>query len=210
MEQLLEQVVDLPTILWRHDQYIAVLRSGSKPPEEINALFMNLWASITELEGRLRRWKYECADTYPAGQPFEVDYQGSDQFPVFRYTDSITCNTVTPPTIIYPDPQLARTLCMYYAAMLQLISVDRRPPGVNIEPERLEFAHLICRSIEYYIRNVPGNMINRMAFPLRVAYDSLPQGSLQRQFVERIFYLVEYRNSLKSWGKFIPDISTLV
>jgi hypothetical protein len=210
MAHLLEQVVDLPAILWRYDQYIFALRARSKPPDELNNQMMRLWASAAELETRLRRWKRDWADTYPAGQPSEVNYQDADFFPVFRYTDPLTLGEVTPPTLVYPDPQLARTLCMYYAAMSILKSVDTQFLGTPPGPERLEFARLICRSMEYYIRAVPGNMINRMAFPLRVAYDSLPERSIERRFVEEVFYLVERKNALKSWGKFMPDISTRV
>jgi hypothetical protein len=63
---------------------------------------------------------------------------------------------------------------MYYASMLILSTVDTRPADAITSTEKLELARLICRSMEYYIRAVPGNMINRMAFPLRVAYGSLP------------------------------------
>jgi hypothetical protein len=76
---------------------------------------------------------------------------------------------------------------MYYAAMLMLSSVDTRPVDVITAAEKIEFARLICRSIEYYIRAVPSNMVNRMAFPLPVAYDSLPRRALERKYIEAGF-----------------------
>ena len=207
MELLLEQVVDLPAILWRYDQYNLALQTTSTSPKELCILLSRLWAAVAKLEDHLRRWKRDCADTYPAGQPSEVEYQGDDSFPVFHYFDPITLRITKPPTVIYPDPQLARTLCMYYAAMLMLSSTDTRPVGAIPATERLQCAHLICRSMEYYIRAVPGNMINRMAFPLRVAYDALAGRAFERKYIEEVFQLVERKNALRAWGKFVPDLS---
>ena len=167
-----------------------------------------LWESITDLERRLRQWRLEWADTYPSGQPFEVHTQGLDNFPTFQYVDLHTMETITPTTFAYPDPQLARTLCMYYAAMILLSSVDTRPVNAIQRHEQFEFACRVCRSMEYYIRTVPGNMINRMAFPLRVTYDILPEGGIERRYVGEVFQLVQRKKMLNSWGKFIPDIST--
>jgi hypothetical protein len=206
MECLLEHTVDLPALLWRYDQYILALRTRSKPSVQLNIQLARLWVAVGELEARLRRWKRGWADCYPAGQPYEVPSQGAD-FPVFRYLDTDVPAVITPPTLIYPDPQLARTLCMYYATMLLLSSIDTRQVDRIPRSESLEFARLICRSMEYYIRAVPGNMINRMAFPLRIAYDLLPRESLEKRFVEEVFMLVERKNALKLWGKGISDIA---
>lgn len=209
MELLLEQVVDLPAVLWRYDRYNIALQTPSTLPSERYLLLSRVWSAVSRVEAGLRRWKRDWADTYIFGRPSEVEYQGAG-FPVFQYQDPITQRIITPRTIIYPDPQLARTLGMYYAAMVMLSSVDTRPVGAITAAERLEFAHLICRSMEYYIRTVPGNMINRMAFPLRVAYDSLPERSLERRYIEEVFRLVARRNALRAWGKYIPDISPKV
>lgn len=208
MALLLEQVIDLPAILWRYDRYQIAVQTPSKPPNELSSLLSRLWTAVGELEDHLRHWKRVWADTYSLGQPSEVWYQGEGSFPVFQYLDPTTLDTVRPPTVVYPDPQLARTLCMYYAAMLMLSSVDMRPIGAITAAEKLQFAHLICRSMEYYIRAVPGNMVNRMVFPLRVAYDALYGRGFERKFIEEVFQLVERRNALRAWGKFVPDLST--
>jgi hypothetical protein len=210
MELLLEQVVDLPAILWRYDRYNTALRTAPAGPSTLRTLLDGFWTAVGKLEDRLRRWKRDRADTYLSGQPSEVHYQGASSFPVFQYLDPLTLHIIRPPTVVYPDPQLARTLCMYYAAMLMLSSVDTRPVDAITATEKLEFARLICRSMEYYIRAVPGNMVNRMAFPLRVAYDSLPERALERKYIEEVFELVERKNALRAWGKFVPDISPKV
>jgi hypothetical protein len=207
MDLLLEHVVDLPAVLWRYDRYNTALKTGSTPPNDLPILLSKLWRAVGELEDHLRRWKRECADTYPSGQPSEVQDQGLGSFAIFQHLDPATQYIIRPPTLIYPDPQLARTLCMYYASMLILSTVDTRPADAITSTEKLELARLICRSMEYYIRAVPGNMINRMAFPLRVAYDSLPQRSLERKYIEGVFQSVERKNALRAWGKYIPDIS---
>lgn len=208
MELLLEHVVDLPAVLWRFDQYNLALKADSTAVNDLKIMSSKLWIRVSELEDRLRRWKRECADTYPSGQPYEVQDQGPGTFPTLQYLDSVTQRVIRPSTLVYPDPQLARTLCMYYASMLLLATVDTRPEIAITSAEKLEMARSICRSMEYYIRAVPGNMINRMAFPLRVAYDSLPPTSLEKKFIEGVFQLVERKNALRSWGKYIPDISS--
>jgi hypothetical protein len=206
---LLEEVVDLPAVLWRYDQFNHAIQMQSKSPAELHAQKNRLWSSVQELEVRLRRWKHNWADSYPSGQPYEVGFQGPDPFPIFQYVDRVTQNIISPATLVYPDPRIAQTLCIYYAAMLLLCSVDSRRVDRIPDAERLGFAHSICRSLEYYIRTVPGNMINRLAFPIRVAYDSLPEDShLERRFIGEVFQLVERKKALKSWGEYNPGLST--
>ena len=209
MASLLEQVVDLPSILWRHDQYKFGLQTHSKTRSELRAQLRKLCASIRRFEQNLHGFKRRWVDSLPLEQqPVEVHWQDGDPFPIFRYTAPVTRQVTIPSTLVYSNPQLAQILCIYYAAMLILASVDVRPVGKISESGKLEFAHLICRSIEYYIRAVPGNMINRLAFPLRVAYDSLPGQSLERGFIEAVFQFVERKKALRSWGRFMPGIST--
>jgi len=87
--------------------------------------------------------------------------------------------------------------------MILLAAVDTRPSPRITRSEMYNYACQICRTMEYYIRNVPGNHINRMAFPLRIAFDALPEASLERRFVGEVFHLVRRRHTLKSWGEFI-------
>jgi hypothetical protein len=209
MENLLEQVVDLPAVLWRFDRYTQALQSPTASSASLHRLSRKLHASTTKFESRLRRWKRDFADSYPPGQPYEVPALGDGStFPVFTYFSPLNNAIITPPILTYPTPQLARTLCMYYAALLLLTSVDMRPAGIRISPlEGLDCARSICRSMEYYIGAVPGNMVNRMAFPLRVAYDALPERGGERAFVREVWKLVERRNRLRAWGMGgVPDL----
>jgi hypothetical protein len=208
MEDLLEQVVDLPSILWHYDRYNLALKRHSKLTNELNTQLVRLRTDVVELEAGLRSWKRKWADTYLPGQLSEVLCQGIEGFPIFRYLDPVTLDIVTPLKLVYPDLQLAPTLCMYYAAMLLLSSVHTGPVDVVPGTERLEFAHLICRSLEYYIQAVPSaGLMNCIAFPLAVAYDSLPEMCLERRFVEEVFKFVERKSAFTSWRKFIQDFS---
>jgi len=194
--------VDLPEILYQHDLCAMAIRGKPHLDERITEQQQNLWGLVADFERKMRLWKRLWADAYPAGQPIEVYSQGDDPFPVFRRLDS-TGTIITPPTLVYPDPQSARTVGMYGAAMILLATVDTRPTGAITPSEKYDFACQICRTMEYYIRNVPGNHINRMAFPLRVAFDALPEASVERRFVGEVFHLVRRRHTLKSWGEFI-------
>ncbi|KAG4417473.1 hypothetical protein IFR04_009356 [Cadophora malorum] len=207
MASLLEQVVDLPAILYQFDQILAAEKSHIMPEGELASRIAILWHSITNLKDRLDRWKIEWVDNYHTGQPYESHMADSEPFPVFRYKDSLTGETVAPMYLVYPDPQLARTMGMYYAARILLSSTDTRPSPDDQHQEQVEFARLICRSMKYYIQTVPGNMINRMAFPLRVAFDTFSEGDMERRYSGAVFQLVQRKNMLKSWGKFMPDIS---
>ncbi|KAH7357297.1 hypothetical protein BKA65DRAFT_496644 [Rhexocercosporidium sp. MPI-PUGE-AT-0058] len=210
MASLLEQVVDLPAILYQFDQLLAAKKSHLMPQIELASREAILWNSITNLKSRLIRWKIEWVDDYPSGQPYESHMLESEPFPVFEYNNFNTGEMVTPMYLVYPDPQLARTMGMYYAARILLASADTRPPHDGQCREQIEFARLICRSMRYYIQTVPGNMINRMAFPLRVAFDTFSEGDLERRYIGAVFQLVQRKNMLKSWGKFMPDISAKI
>src|SRR5580700_9400739 len=72
MECLLERMVDLPAILANFDRYTDAAANRSTPAGELADQQARLWASITEFEIRLRHWKVTFADTYPYGQPVEV------------------------------------------------------------------------------------------------------------------------------------------
>lgn len=149
----------------------------------------------------MRQWKHEYADMYPHGQPLHVSSQDGGPFPTFQCTDLRTGKTINPPSIAYPDPQLCRTLCTYYAALIVLSSIDTRPPHhptARIQPmEAFGFACTICRSVEYFFKNVPGNMTNRMAFPLRAAHEALPVDGVERAFIKEVNERVEKRKVSK-------------
>ena len=169
--------------------------------------------SVADIEGRLYQWKREYAD--PAGQPFEIlgpveapggpqdPLNSGHQFPVFRCQDQSSGALISPPTIAYPDSELARALCLYYGALLMVSFVDIRTEGGLLPHERYNIACLICRSTEYFMRTTP-NHSSRVTLSLRVAYDTFPEGGIERQWVQDMFQLIakaEYLKVATSIGK---------
>ncbi|PGG97618.1 hypothetical protein GX51_07250 [Blastomyces parvus] len=208
MHHLLDQVVDIPSYLAQFDRFMEGLNSGYISYSEVAATQRMLWSWVSDLDQRLRQWKQDWIDTVPARQPTEVTNQGSDPFPIFRSRDLTSMDIITPTTLVYPDLRIAHTMCVYYASHLILSAADTRASAALQPTEQYEFACNICRSMEYFIRKIPGNLVNRMAFPLRVAFDVMPESSLERKYIIDIFRLVNDRYKLKLWGTTIPEISS--
>ncbi|KAG5295927.1 C6 finger domain-containing protein [Histoplasma capsulatum G186AR] len=208
MHHLLDQVVDIPSYLAQFDRFMEGINSGCLSNSEVAATQRMLWSWVSDLDQRLRQWKKDWFDSVPSRQPTEVTKQGDDPFPVFRCRDPTTMDLITPTTFVYPDLRIAHTICVYYASHLVLSASDTRPSASLQPSQQYEFACNICRSMEYFIRKAPGNLVNRMAFPLRVAFDVVMESSVERQFIIDIFRLVNDRNKLKLWGTTIPEISS--
>ncbi|KAJ9295250.1 transcriptional regulator family: Fungal Specific TF [Paecilomyces variotii] len=207
LHYLLDIVVDIPAVLAQYDDLEASQSSGVLGNGELVAKQTKLWNGVTDLTQRFLQWKKDWVDNYPAGPPKEADSQGDDSFPVFRCRDLRTMKIITPKTLVYPDLRLAQTMCVYYATRLILSSVDTRPTGRVTPAEQYTLACNICRSMECYLRQAPGNMINRLALPVRVAWEALPPKGVEREFMQEIFRLVEKRHSLSLWGSSMPEIS---
>jgi hypothetical protein len=199
MQRLLDHVSDIPTLLAEYDILTASTNINTISQSEFHDRHIIFWATLSDIESRLRQWKVDHADSYPAGQPYEVPIEvdcleepiglsyEDDGLPIFQYRDLSSLEIITPTLIAYPDPNLAHTLCLYYATLLTMSRIDTRPE-CGIQPfEQHRLACLICRSIRYFIQAVPGNLILRMMFPLRTACDSLPEGSLEQKWVQAMF-----------------------
>ncbi|PGH10723.1 hypothetical protein AJ79_05314 [Helicocarpus griseus UAMH5409] len=208
MHYLLDHVVDIPAYLFQFDNFMARLNAGELSYDELAATQGMLWSWADDLDERLRQWKKDWVDSIPSRQPSEVTNQGSDPFPVFRCRDLRTMDIITPTTLVYPDLRIANTICMYYASRLVLSGSDTRPTDALQPPQQYELACNICRSMEYFIRHIPGKLVNRVAFPLRVAFDVLPELGVEREYVVDVFRLVNDRYKLKLWGTTIPEISS--
>ncbi|PGH00861.1 hypothetical protein AJ80_09113 [Polytolypa hystricis UAMH7299] len=208
MHHLLDQVVEIPALLSQFDRFMEGLNSGYMEYTDVAPMQKVLWTWLADINQRLCQWKTTWADHYPGGQVTEALPQGADGFPVFQCRDPATMEVITPTILVYPDLRIAHSLCIYYSARLILATVDTRPTDAVQPQEQFEFACNICRSIEYFVRNSPGSVVNRLAFPLRVAYDALPEGNIERDYVATIFHLVERKFNLRLWGSMIPEIST--
>ncbi|OKL55882.1 hypothetical protein UA08_08843 [Talaromyces atroroseus] len=208
LDYLVDLVVEVPALLGEHDDLITAQESQILGRGELRAKQARLWNRISDLTSRFFQWKKEHVDCYPGGPVKEARIpQGPDPFPVFRCRDLRSMKIIEPPPLVYPDLRLIQTMSFYYASRLILSSIDDRPEGAISMAEKYQLACGIARSLEDYLRRAPGNMINRLAFSTRVAWEAFPSGGVERGFMAQVFNLVEKRHSLRLWGSFMPELS---
>lgn len=175
--------------------------------QEIAVKQASLWNGITELTARFEQWYQEWALNYPDGTPQEVEQTPDQDFPIFKQRDFRTGATFTPTKLSYPNLLLAQTMSVYYAFRLILSSIDTRPEDRVTPIQQYGFGCGICRTLEWYILTAPGNMINQLAFPTRVAWEAFPDNGPERGFMIEVLQLVERRHSLGLWGSGMAEIS---
>lgn len=214
LHHLLDLAVEIPALLSLFDELEVAYGSAGLSTREVHLKQARLWNGVADLTSRYAQWKHDWADAYPDGPPREVESQeqqqqqtGSYKFPIFRCYDLRTGAIVQPTTFVYPDLRLAQTMCLFYTTRLILSTVDTRPVDRVTPAQQYELACGICRSLEWYIRTAPGNMINRLAFPVRVAWEAFPDGGPERQFIHEVLQLVERRHALGLWGSAMPELS---
>ncbi|KAL4804709.1 hypothetical protein BDV18DRAFT_161802 [Aspergillus unguis] len=208
LHYLLDLAVEIPTLLFQHDELQADMESNTLSNHERSVKTATLWKGVKDVTDRFEAWKIRWIDNYPDGPPIEVPAadEARAQFPVFHCRDLRTGAIITPSKFIYPDLLTSQTMCIYYATRLILSTADTRPTGVT-PLDQYQLACGICRSLEWYILTSPGNMINRLAFPVRVAWEALPDRGPERKFLYAVLKLVEKRHSLGLWGGGMEDIS---
>lgn len=218
-------MVDIPGLMAEFQSFIGGTKAGSMLPLEMTRRQLKLWSSIASIEEKLQKWKREWADSYPKGQQHEIPVpieaeametlasasaslpaMTNNKLPIFQFRDLTTRIIVTPPRLGYPDAQLARTMCMYYTALLVLSWIDIRPNGLQPR-DRHDFACRICRSMEYYVSTTPGRLVNQVVFALRAAYDALPEGDIERQWLEALFGMIVKSKGMNSWKDVSPYLS---
>ncbi|KAL2816502.1 hypothetical protein BJX63DRAFT_137456 [Aspergillus granulosus] len=207
LHYLLDLAVEIPGFLSQYDEITAGINSNILSAHERSVKQTALWNGVEDLTNRFVLWKINWVDGYPDGAPREVEAKDEGLFPVFHCRNLRTGEIITPTKFEYPDLLLTQTMCIYYATRLILSSVDTRPNGVS-RPEQYQLACGICRSLEWYILKSPGNMINRLAFPTRVAWEALPDGGPERKFLFAVLKLVEKRHHLALWGNGMEEISS--
>ncbi|OJJ39920.1 hypothetical protein ASPWEDRAFT_102964 [Aspergillus wentii DTO 134E9] len=191
LQRLLDVAVNVPAYLSQIDEFSSFLRTMSLPTSQLVELQTNIWETATELDTRLQVWKTSQADTYHLGQFWEeTDSDSSDGFPVFRCRNQSTLQTTVPPILVYPDLLLATSMCFYWAMRLVVSTTDSGLVNVLTLQERYQFGCNICRSMKYYIQNIPGCLVSRMMFVLRTAFDMFADGMMEKQFVTELFQYI--------------------
>jgi len=206
LHHLLDLAADIPGILAQSDAFQGKQKE-SMGAQEMAVKQATLWNSITELTAKFHQWVIDWVDCYPDGPPREEEQAEDQDFPIFRRRDLRTGAIFTPTKLSYPNLLLAQTMCLYYAFRLILSTVDKRPVDRVTPMEQYDLGCSICRSLQWYILTAPGNMINRLAFPTRVAWEVFPDDSPERAFMVEVLQLVEKRHALGLWGSGMPEIS---
>ncbi|KAJ5735995.1 transcriptional regulator family: Fungal Specific TF [Penicillium malachiteum] len=208
LHHLLDLAAEVPALLAQSDQFQEAQESSVMGAQEMTVKQTAIWNGITDLTGRFYQWHQDWVECYPDGPPQEAEQKGEQGFPIFRRRDLRTGAVYAATKLTYPNLLLAQTMCVYYAVRLILSSIDTRPVDRVSLMEKYELGCGICRTYEYYILTAPGNMINRLAFPTRVAWEAFPDGGPERAFMAEVLSLVEKRHSLGLWGGNMSELST--
>ncbi|CAG8412787.1 unnamed protein product [Penicillium salamii] len=208
LHHLLDLAAEVPGYLALSDAFKDAQKNSVMGAQEIAVKQSTIWNGIGELTNKFYQWYEDWVVTYPDGPPQEVEQTGDQGFPIFQRRNLRTGATFTPPRFEYPNLLMAQTMCLYYSFRLVLSSVDSRPHDRVSPMEQYDLGCGICRSLEFYILTAPGNMINRLAFPTRVAWEAFPDGGPERQFMIEVLHLVEKRHALGLWGSAMPELST--
>ncbi|KAJ5823835.1 hypothetical protein N7447_006175 [Penicillium robsamsonii] len=208
LHSLLDLATEVPGLLAISDAFKEAQITSHMGRQEMAVKQSTLWNKIRDLTNRFYRWYEDHVVAYPDGPPQEVEQIGDQGFPIFQRRDLRTGATFIPTRFTYPNLLLAQTMCVYYAVRLVLSSIDKRPDDCVSPLEQYDLGCGICRAFEFYILTAPGNMINRLAFPTRVAWEVFPDGGPERRFMVEVFQLVEKRHSLALWGSAMPELST--
>ncbi|CAG8212703.1 unnamed protein product [Penicillium salamii] len=208
LHHLLDLAAEVPGYLALSDAFKDAQKNSVMGAQEMAVKQSTIWNGIGELTNKFYQWYEDWVVTYPDGPPQEVEQTGDQGFPIFQRRNLRTGATFTPPRFEYPNLLMAQTMCLYYSFRLVLSSVDTRPHDRVSPMEQYDLGCGICRSLEFYILTAPGNMINRLAFPTRVAWEAFPDGGPERQFMIEVLHLVEKRHALGLWGSAMPELST--
>lgn len=191
---LLDISVDIPEFLGNYDALKSAVRHKNFSQDQVLSEQKRVQAAASELDRRLEHWHLAYALTYEHGYMSEaaVDSITSDEdFPHFQCCDLGTNETYVPTILIYPDFMLAVTMCLYRALRLVVAgSSDDGLVAVLPPAERYQIAVDICRSMRYYLHTVPGFLVSRIMFVLRVAFDTFTDGMIEKTFVQELFWYI--------------------
>ncbi|KAJ5485584.1 hypothetical protein N7539_005572 [Penicillium diatomitis] len=207
LHYLLDIATEIPGLLAQSDQFKESQAARTMGAQEAAVKQVALWNGITDCMGKFQQWYAEWVVQNSQGLIQEVEQNENQNFPIFRRRDLRTGAIFASTRFTYPNLLLAQTMCLYYAVRLILSSIDTRPQDRVTPMEQYELGCGICRTMAYYILTAPGNMINRLAFPTRVAWEAFPDGGPERAFLAEVLQLVERRHALGLWGSAMAELS---
>lgn len=188
---LLDIAVDIPGFLGSYDALKSAVRHKTLSQNQVLSEQQRVQATATELDRRLELWHELHAIGYEHGYMTEApadSITSNKEFPHFQCRDLFTNETFVPTILIYPDLMLAVSMSLYRALRLVVSgSSDDGLVAVLPPSERYRFAVDICRSMQYYLHTVPGFLVSRIMFVLRVAFDTFTDGMVEKTFVQELF-----------------------
>ncbi|KAE8134745.1 hypothetical protein BDV38DRAFT_154478 [Aspergillus pseudotamarii] len=191
LQHLLDVAVDIPGYLSRIDEFGAMVDRAAACPFELTGMHSSICQQATNLQARLNMWKAAYADTYSLGTAWEVhDTESTDGFPVFRCRNTSTMSVTVAKVLYYPDILLATSMCFYWALSLVVSASDSGFVSVLGPQQRYQFACNICRSMKYYINNIPGYLMSRIMFVLRTAFDAFSPGMIEKEYIAELFQYI--------------------
>ena len=149
------------------------------------------WA--LSLHRSLLRWKSDNAATYPRGPAREIPQDS--HFPIYRPSLTVMTKITIPTSLTYPGLTLARSLCLYHAAQLNLLGT-RLLCGGSLSKTKPTHVNDMCRSVQWIFMDASAPFMLQLEFCLQVAYDTSGEGSSERAFVQEAFQYMRDRRRI--------------
>lgn len=214
LHHLLDVAVDIPAFLGGFDAFKIALLKGKLSQSQLVTAQNHIQSTVTGLDLRLQLWHSVNAIHYEHGyiteKPAE-EYLSDAEIPRF-YCRKVSSGDIDQPSVlIYPDLLLATTMCLYRALRLVVAGGDHDGLiTVMSSSERYQLAVDICRSMPYYLKTVPGFLVSRLMFSLRVAFDTFSEGMIEREFIQQIFGYVGEKYHFRVFANQCSESSTAV
>lgn len=214
LHHLLDVAVDIPAFLGKYDTFKTALVKGKLSQTELLIAQNEIQSTATTLDERLQLWYSVNVLHYEHGYMTEKsaeDYLRDAEIPRFYCQNVSSGDIEQPPVLIYPDLLLATTMCLYRALRLVVAGGDHDGIYTVLSfSERYQLAVDICRSMPYYLKTVPGFLVSRLMFSLRVAFDTFPEGTIEREFVQQMFGYIGEKYRFRVFQNQCSESSTAV
>jgi hypothetical protein len=214
LHHLLDIAVDIPAFLGKYDAFKKALMKGKLSQSELVTAQNQIQSTATTLHQRLQLWHSVNALHYEHGYMTEKsteEYLRDAEIPRF-YCQDVSSGDIDQPTVlIYSDLLLATTMCLYRALRLVVAGGDHDGLfTVLSSSERYQLAVDICRSMPYYLKTVPGFLVSRLMFSLRVAFDTFSEGLIEKEFIQQIFGYIAEKYRFRVFQNQCSESSTAV
>ncbi|KAF3025074.1 hypothetical protein E8E14_014519 [Neopestalotiopsis sp. 37M] len=184
MQYLFDEMLEIPNMLWHVDQCRGLKEKSKKV--EIYAKACTIAATV---KANLERWKSTWLDPVIWRKPHEKNLRQMDPtLPVFRYPNPENPDEIVePPDMVYPNGALLAAVMNYHAALLMVNDAIRELEDRTEDAASVASAHEICRSMNYFLVNLPASMLGRVAQACVVAYDLYPEGGIERDYMAKAY-----------------------